>query len=48
MAWNKGNPDLLAVGYGQFDFKDHKSGLVCCWSLKKPTGWIGSLPVRVE
>ncbi|XP_067086802.1 dynein axonemal intermediate chain 4 [Osmerus mordax] len=37
MAWNKTNPDLLAVGYGQFDFKDQKSGLVCCWSLKNPT-----------
>ncbi|KAL7891245.1 hypothetical protein AOLI_G00007210 [Acnodon oligacanthus] len=37
MAWNKKNPDLLAVGYGQFDFKDQKSGLVCCWSLKNPT-----------
>ncbi|KAL2089712.1 hypothetical protein ACEWY4_014400 [Coilia grayii] len=37
MAWNKKNPDLLAVGYGQFDFRDQKSGLVCCWSLKNPT-----------
>ncbi|XP_066547950.1 dynein axonemal intermediate chain 4 isoform X2 [Amia ocellicauda] len=36
MAWNKKNVDLLAVGYGQFDFKDQKSGLVCCWSLKNP------------
>ncbi|XP_067314517.1 dynein axonemal intermediate chain 4 [Pseudorasbora parva] len=36
MAWNKKNPDLLAVGYGQFDFKDQASGLVCCWSLKNP------------
>lgn len=25
------------MGYGQFDFKDQKSGLVCCWSLKNPT-----------
>ncbi|XP_046709480.1 dynein axonemal intermediate chain 4 isoform X2 [Silurus meridionalis] len=37
MAWNKTNPDILAVGYGQFDFKDQKSGLVCIWSLKNPT-----------
>ncbi|XP_051753182.1 dynein axonemal intermediate chain 4 isoform X2 [Ctenopharyngodon idella] len=37
MTWNKKNPDLLAVGYGQLDFKDQKSGLVCCWSLKNPT-----------
>ncbi|XP_015210909.2 dynein axonemal intermediate chain 4 [Lepisosteus oculatus] len=36
MAWNKKNTDLLAVGYGQFDFRDQKSGLVCCWSLKNP------------
>lgn len=37
MTWNKKNPDLLAVGYGQLDFRDQKSGLVCCWSLKNPT-----------
>ncbi|KAM4629884.1 dynein axonemal intermediate chain 4 [Polymixia lowei] len=37
MAWNKKNPDLLAVGYGEFDFKEQKPGLVCCWSLKNPT-----------
>ncbi|XP_017335109.1 dynein axonemal intermediate chain 4 isoform X1 [Ictalurus punctatus] len=37
MAWNKKNPDILAVGYGRVDFKDQKSGLVCVWSLKNPT-----------
>uniref|UniRef100_A0A8C8VEA4 Dynein axonemal intermediate chain 4 n=1 Tax=Pelusios castaneus TaxID=367368 RepID=A0A8C8VEA4_9SAUR len=36
MAWNKLNPDLLAVGYGQFGFKEQKKGLACCWSLKNP------------
>ncbi|XP_056132749.1 dynein axonemal intermediate chain 4 [Lampris incognitus] len=36
MAWNKINPDILAVGYGEFDFKHQKSGLVCCWSFKNP------------
>ncbi|KAG5850652.1 WD repeat-containing protein 78 [Anguilla anguilla] len=36
MAWNKRNPDLLAVGYGTFDFKEDKPGRVCCWSLKNP------------
>lgn len=36
LAWNKMNPDLLAVGYGQFEFNKQKSGLVCCWSLKNP------------
>ncbi|KAM4642171.1 LOW QUALITY PROTEIN: dynein axonemal intermediate chain 4 [Discoglossus pictus] len=39
MAWNKKNPDLLAVGYGRFDFReDEKGGLACCWSLKN-TMW---------
>ncbi|NWY52320.1 WDR78 protein, partial [Chionis minor] len=37
MAWSKVNPDLLAVGYGAFDFKEQKKGLACCWSLKNPT-----------
>ncbi|XP_041475347.1 dynein intermediate chain 4, axonemal-like [Lytechinus variegatus] len=36
MAWNKGNPDLIAVGYGQFGFTEQKGGLACCWSLKNP------------
>ncbi|XP_008298114.1 dynein axonemal intermediate chain 4 [Stegastes partitus] len=37
LAWNKKNPDILAVGYGQFDSGDQKQGLVCCWSIKNPT-----------
>ncbi|XP_023821196.1 WD repeat-containing protein 78 isoform X2 [Oryzias latipes] len=37
MAWNKKNPDLLAVGYGEFDSTNERAGLVCCWSLKNPT-----------
>lgn len=36
MAWNPNNPDLIAVGYGQLEFKSQKSGLSCCWSLKNP------------
>ncbi|KAM4022468.1 dynein axonemal intermediate chain 4 [Anomaloglossus baeobatrachus] len=36
-SWNKKNPDLLAVGYGQFGFKEQKGGLACCWSLKNTT-----------
>ncbi|XP_054240540.1 dynein axonemal intermediate chain 4 [Indicator indicator] len=36
MAWSKENPDLLAVGYRTFDFKEQKRGLACCWSLKNP------------
>ncbi|RXM94229.1 WD repeat-containing protein 78 [Acipenser ruthenus] len=31
-----GRNDLLAVGYGKFDFQEQKEGLVCCWSLKNP------------
>ncbi|XP_040264439.1 dynein intermediate chain 4, axonemal [Bufo bufo] len=36
-SWNKKNPDLLAVGYGQFGYKEQKRGLACCWSLKNTT-----------
>ncbi|KAM4551076.1 dynein axonemal intermediate chain 4 isoform 1-T1 [Odontesthes bonariensis] len=36
MGWNKKNPDLLAVGYGEFDCRNQKTGLVCCWSIKNP------------
>ncbi|XP_067385458.1 dynein axonemal intermediate chain 4 isoform X2 [Channa argus] len=34
IAWNKKNPDLLAVGYGEFDSSNKNPGLVCCWSFK--------------
>uniref|UniRef100_A0A673UTI1 Dynein axonemal intermediate chain 4 n=1 Tax=Suricata suricatta TaxID=37032 RepID=A0A673UTI1_SURSU len=37
LAWNKTNPDLLAVGYGHFGFREQKRGLACCWSIKNPT-----------
>lgn len=36
MVWNKKNKDILAAGYGKFEFNDDVSGLVCCWSLKNP------------
>ncbi|XP_066048051.1 dynein axonemal intermediate chain 4 [Chamaea fasciata] len=36
MAWNKVNPDLLAVGYREFVSQGQKKGLACCWSLKNP------------
>uniref|UniRef100_A0A2K5EQQ2 Dynein axonemal intermediate chain 4 n=1 Tax=Aotus nancymaae TaxID=37293 RepID=A0A2K5EQQ2_AOTNA len=36
LAWNRTNPDLLAVGYGHFGFKEQKRGLACCWSIKNP------------
>ncbi|KAL6104729.1 dnai4 [Pungitius sinensis] len=37
MAWNKKNPDLLAVGYGEPGSSKQKAGLLCCWSLTNPT-----------
>lgn len=36
LAWNKVRRDVLAVGYGQLDFGDRKTGLVAFWSLKNP------------
>jgi len=36
-AWNKVNPDILAVGYGSFNFVEqnkNRVGLACCWNLK--------------
>ncbi|CAB3991989.1 Hypothetical predicted protein, partial [Paramuricea clavata] len=36
MAWNPQNPDILAVGYGEFEFSNQKGGIACCWSLKNP------------
>ena len=36
MCWNKKNRDILAVGYGKFEYNEEQSGLVCCWSLKNP------------
>ncbi|KAM4573894.1 dynein axonemal intermediate chain 4-like [Odontesthes bonariensis] len=35
MTWNKKNPDILAVGYGDSGYQ--KPGFICCWSLKNPT-----------
>ncbi|XP_067677855.1 dynein axonemal intermediate chain 4-like isoform X2 [Haliotis asinina] len=36
MTWNRLNPDLIAVGYGQFEFTNQKGGYICGWSLKNP------------
>ncbi|XP_063143762.1 dynein axonemal intermediate chain 4 isoform X4 [Rattus norvegicus] len=36
LSWNKANSDLLAVGYGNFGFKEQKRGMACCWSIKNP------------
>ncbi|XP_040613000.1 dynein intermediate chain 4, axonemal isoform X4 [Mesocricetus auratus] len=38
LSWNKANPDLLAVGYGNFGFKEQRKGMACCWSIKNPMG----------
>eukprot|EP00108_Taenia_solium_P012309 TsM_000156300 transcript=TsM_000156300 gene=TsM_000156300 len=35
LAFNRRNKDILAVGYGAFEFDRQQSGLVCCWSVKK-------------
>ena len=39
LAWNKANPDIVAVAYGQIKGNKIKAksdgpGLVCCWNLK--------------
>ncbi|XP_063336420.1 dynein axonemal intermediate chain 4-like [Pelmatolapia mariae] len=34
MAWNRQNPDILAVGYADFDSRCLKPGLICCWTIK--------------
>lgn len=36
MAWNPLIKDILACGYGQFDYKQPSPGLVLCWSFKNP------------
>jgi hypothetical protein len=39
MDINDANPDLIAVGYGEFDIdctKTLKEGLLCFWTLKNP------------
>ena len=33
LGWNRSNPDILAVGYGN---AGSESGLIACWSLKNP------------
>lgn len=36
IAWNHERIDLVAVGYGSFDFGQHGDGMVCIWSMKNP------------
>eukprot|EP00164_Ancoracysta_twista_P005386 GFYU01007369.1.p1 GENE.GFYU01007369.1~~GFYU01007369.1.p1 ORF type:complete len:788 (-),score=235.39 GFYU01007369.1:56-2419(-) len=35
-SWNTKNRDMLAVGYGEFDFTKQADGLILFWSLKNP------------
>ncbi|XP_054465880.1 dynein axonemal intermediate chain 4-like [Anoplopoma fimbria] len=37
MAWNKRNPDILAVSYSDYDSRNQKPSLICCWCFKNPT-----------
>ncbi|KAL3318731.1 WD repeat-containing protein 78 [Cichlidogyrus casuarinus] len=34
LEFNPKNPDLFAVGYGQFEFTSQKNSYACCWSMK--------------
>eukprot|EP00472_Partenskyella_glossopodia_P011211 CAMPEP_0197518930 /NCGR_PEP_ID=MMETSP1318-20131121/4188_1 /TAXON_ID=552666 /ORGANISM="Partenskyella glossopodia, Strain RCC365" /LENGTH=870 /DNA_ID=CAMNT_0043069635 /DNA_START=47 /DNA_END=2659 /DNA_ORIENTATION=- len=36
LAFNPKNPDLLAVGYGSFDFDTKDKGYILFWSIKNP------------
>ena len=36
IAWNKADPDIIAVAYSEFDFPNPKAGIAACWSLKNP------------
>ena len=36
VEWNPENKDMLAVGYGEFDFSKQRAGLILFWSLKNP------------
>ena len=36
MKWNKKNPDMLAVSYGQFEFGNTNDGIIALWTLKNP------------
>ena len=39
MSWNKGNPDVLAVGYGSFHLSasEKEGGYVMFWSIRNPS-----------
>lgn len=43
LTWNRKNSDLLAVGYGPFEYNDQRDGLVCCWSLKNQEVYSGNI-----
>eukprot|EP00899_Mesostigma_viride_P012208 jgi/Mesvir1/20989/Mv08051-RA.2 len=35
-AWNRVKRDLLAAGYGQYEFSKQRDGVIAFWSLKNP------------
>ncbi|VUZ41390.1 unnamed protein product [Hymenolepis diminuta] len=35
LVFNPKNKDIIAVGYGAFEFDNQQAGLLCCWSIKK-------------
>jgi WD40 repeat protein len=39
MSWNRGNPDILAVGYGSFHLSESEAsgGYVMFWSIRNPS-----------
>lgn len=49
MASNKLRKDILAVGYGQYEFSHQKDGMVAFWSLKNPDypDWVFRSPTGV-
>lgn len=34
VTWNRKNQDIMAAGYGKFEYNTEMTGLVCCWSIK--------------
>ncbi|CAB3381334.1 Hypothetical predicted protein [Cloeon dipterum] len=37
ICWNENCPDMFIAGYGSFDFKRRKAGLMCVYTLKNPS-----------
>ncbi|XP_059489898.1 dynein intermediate chain 2, ciliary [Neocloeon triangulifer] len=37
ICWNENCPDIFVAGYGSFDFKRRKAGLMCVYTMKNPS-----------